>query len=583
MMHTNTRHVRSGAVGVLMILLALGLVFPIGAEPLQPAADVPDPQFNRLYHNDEIVSFLQGYESAFPEWVRLESIGKASAGGDMWLVTINNPATGPELSKPAMYVDGAIHANEVQGSETILYLINYLLHNYGRLDPVTELMDRAVFYFVPMVNPDCRAKWFDEPSTASFPRTVPVHIDDDRDGRLDEDGFDDLDGDGEITQMRKRVPLGEGDYKLHPKDPRRLVEVEHDELGDYIRLGSEGVDNDGDGRVNEDTIGYVDPNRTWGYGWQPRYVQSGTTQYPLQIAESRSIAKWLIDHPNIIAAQSFHNTGQMILRGPGSKMARRYERQDVRAYDLIAQEGEKALPGYRYMVLWKDLYTAYGGTLDHLYGIHGAITFSNELWGPVQDFDGDGDVTEEERFKFNDLLTHGRMFSDWKEVEHPQYGTVEVGGFRHDTWRVPEGWMLEEECHRNASFVFFHASQMPKLRFGEPRVEKVDRDLWRVHLPVRNDRAIPSMTAVATQLKLHRPDIVTVEGAKVVSSGIVQDAFLDKVDLQKHQPERLMVDGIDGLSTRTLFFLVEGKGEIEVKYDSLKAGTINQMIELTQN
>ncbi|MCP4897488.1 MAG: peptidase M14 [bacterium] len=580
-MDTRTRPVSLFVImRTLLVVLLVGCCSQANAASLQAVAEVPDPQFNRLYPNDEIVEFLRGYAKAFPEWVRLESIGKASAGGDMWVLSINNPETGPELSKPAMYVDGATHANEVQGTETALYLINYLLHNYGELDPVTELMDRAVFYFVPMVNPDSREKWFTEPSTASFPRTVPVHIDDDRDGRIDEDGMEDLDGDGELTQMRKRVPLGEGDYKLHPDDPRRLVEVEDDELGDYIRLGSEGIDNDGDGRVNEDSIGYVDPNRTWGYGWQPRYVQNGTTQYPLQIAESRSIALWALEHPNVIAAQSFHNTGQMILRGPGSKMARRYERVDVRAYDIIGEEGEKLLPGYKYMVLWKDLYTAYGGTLDHFYGIHGAITFSNELWGPVQDFDGDGDVTEEERFKFSDLLTHGRMFSEWTEFDHPQYGTVEIGGFRHDTWRVPEGWMLEEECHRNASFVFYHATQLPKLRFGEPIVEHIDGKLWRIHVPVRNDRAIPSMTAVASQLKLHRPDIVTVEGAQVISSGVVQDAYLNKVDLQKHRPERLMVDGVEGRSTKTLFLLVEGSGDITVTYDSVKAGTLTKTIEL---
>ncbi len=550
------------------------------AEPLRAQAPAPDPQFNRLYHNDEIVAFLRGYVAAYPDWVRLESIGKAGNGGDMWLLTINNPASGGELDKPAMYVDGAIHANEVQGTETVLYLINYLLHNYGRLEPVTELLDRAVFYFVPIVNPDSRAMWFDEPSSAGFPRTVPVHIDDDRDGRVDEDGYEDLDGDGEITQMRKRVPMGEGDYRLHPKDPRRLVDLEDDELGDYIRLGAEGIDNDGDGRLNEDTIGYVDPNRTWGYGWQPRYVQSGTTQYPLQIPETRSIALWALDHPNIIAAQSFHNTGRMILRGPGAKTMRRYERADVGVFDRIGEEGEKLLPGYSYYVLWKDLYTAYGGTLDHFYGIHGAISFTNELFGPEQDFDGDGEVSEDERFLFIDRLTQKRMFVDWKEIEHPQYGTVEVGGYRHDTRRVPEGWMLEEDCHRNTSFVLFHASHMPRITFGEPTVEKLGGNLWRIHLPVLNDRAIPTVTAVARQLRLHRQDIATVEGATVISSGIVQDVYLDKVDIQKHRPERLLVPGVDGLSTRTLFFLVEGSGEIEITYDSLKAGKLTTTVRL---
>jgi hypothetical protein len=172
------------------------------------------------------------------------------------------------------------------------------------------------------------------------------------------------------------------------------------------------------------------------------------------------------------------------------------------------------------------------------------------------------------------------MFVDWKEIDHPQYGTVEVGGYRHDTSRVPEGWMLEEDCHRNASFVLFHASHMPRLSFGEPTVENLGGDLWRVHVPILNDRAIPSMTAVARRLKLHRPDIATIDGAKVISSGIVQDAYLDKIDIQKNRPERLLVDGVPGLSTRTLFFLVEGKVDVTVTYDSLKAGTTRGIITL---
>ena len=565
---------------VLAVLTLVAGGSELMAQTLEAKVPPPDPHFNRLSHNDEIVGFLRGYVASYPDWVKLESIGKTTGGSDTWLVTINNPKTGPELSKPAMFVDGATHANEVQGTETVLYLIDYMLDNYGKLDKVTELMDRTVFYFVPMVNADSRAKWFEAPATPSYPRTVPVNIDDDRDGRVDEDGYEDLNGDGELTQMRKKVPLGQGRFRLDPKDPRRLVPIEEDELGDYIRLGGEGIDNDGDGRVNEDQVGYVDPNRTFAYGWAPRYVQPGSTDYPLQIPETRNIALWALDHPNIAAAQSFHNTGQMILRGPGTKAMGRYEVSDIRVYDRIGEEGENIIPGYSYFILWKDLYSAYGGTIDHFYGIHGAIAFSNELFGPQQDFDKDGEVTEEERLKFVDLLTLGRMAVEWKEFDHPQYGQIEIGGFRHDTGRVPEGWMLEEDCHRNALFVLYHARQLPKIRFDDPTVEKVDGDLYRVHVPVVNERSIPTVTAIARKNKLHRLDLATVEGAKVVASGIVRDLYFNKVDLQKHRPERLMVPSVEGLSTRTLFFLVEGKGNITVAYDSVKAGKITQDIEL---
>jgi hypothetical protein len=563
--------------------LALALAFPAvlgAAEPIRPAAEPPTPPFNRLSDFAEVEGYLRGYARAFPDWVTLESIGKSVQGRDMWLVTLNNPATGPASSKPAMYVDGNTHANEVQGTEVVVYLIDFLLANYGRLERVSELLDRAAFYFVPVVNPDGRALWFAGPATPHFPRTVMVPVDDDRDGLVDEDAYDDLDGDGVITQMRKKVPLGQGRFRLHPKDPRILAPVEDDELGDYVSFGPEGLDNDGDGRINEDTVGYVDPNRTWGYGWEPEYVQEGAGPYPLGIPETRAIATWALTADNVAAAQSFHNNGNMILRGPGAKAHPPYPRADVRVYDLIGEEGQRMLPGYRYLLSWRDLYTTYGSTDDHFYRVHGAVTFTNELYEAPTDLDGDEETSPEEQMEFNDLLTLGRQFVAFKEVEHPQYGTVEVGGFRQDVGRVPEGWMLAEEVHRNAAFVLLHAHHLPKLSFGEAKAEAEGRDLWRLEVTVVNERAIPSVTAWARQSKIHRPDVATVEGARVVASGLVEDAYLDRIEIQKHRPERLMVPGVDGVSARTLFFLVEGRGEVTVRYDSLKGGKLSRNVTL---
>lgn len=566
-----------------LALAATPLPGQTAAEPLQPVGGShPSPGYNRLHDYDELVGAMRAYERAYPAWVTMESIGKSIEGRDLWMLTVNNPETGGDLDKPGMYIDGNIHANEVQGAETALYTVDYLLSNYGRLDRVTELLDRIAFYVLPMVNPDGRARWFEGPSTPHFPRTVMVAVDDDRDGEADEDGYEDLDRDGVITQMRKKVPMGEGTHRIHPKDPRLLVEVEEGELGDYRYLGTEGVDDDGDGLVNEDTIGYVDPNRTWGYFWMPRYVQAGAGDYPLQIPETRAIALWALEHPNVGAVQSYHNNGQMILRGPGSKLQPPYPGADVRVYDLIGERGEVLLPGYDYYVTWKDLYTVYGDTTDHFYSIHGAIALTNELYDPPADLDGDGEVTPEEEMEFNDLLTLGRQFVEWTEVDHPQYGEVEVGGERHDVGRVPESWMLEPEIHRNNAFVLFHAAQLPKLMIGEPEVERLGGNLYRVEVPVTNDAGIPTVTALAEQNDLHRPDVATVGGATVVASGLVDDPYLDKVRLQEHRPERLMVPGVGSYTSRRLFFLVEkGRGdEITVTYDSLKGGKVEKRLRL---
>ena len=90
------------------------------------------------------------------------------------------------------------------------------------------------------------------------------------------------------------------------------------------------------------------------------------------------------------------------------------------------------------------------------------------------------------------------------------------------------------------------------------------------------------MTATAVQNKLHRQDVATVTGGKVISSGLVNDPYLDKIEVQDHRADRLMVPGVDGLSTRILFFLVQGDGEITVHYDSLKGGQLAKKIALRE-
>ncbi len=61
------------------------------------------------------------------------------------------------------------------------------------------------------------------------------------------------------------------------------------------------------------------------------------------------------------------------------------------------------------------------------------------------------------------------------------------------------------------------------FRSGSAVVKKMGDHLWKVEVPVLNDRAIPSMTAMALNNKLHRKDLATITGGKVLSSGIVND------------------------------------------------------------
>ena len=223
-------------------------------------------RFDRYYTLEQVYEAARAANTAFPEMTKLEEVGRSEEGRPLYALTINNPKTGLALSKPGIYLDGNIHGNEIQGGEICLYLLDYLLGNYGKNKDVTELIDKKVFYIVPVVNPDGRWHFFNDANTPSSNRSVRIPLDDDKDGLIDEDPPEDLDGDGSITTMRKKDLFGE--YKTDPEDARLMVRVKPGETGEWTTLGGEGTDNDGDGLINEDAEGYVDGNRQWGFDWR---------------------------------------------------------------------------------------------------------------------------------------------------------------------------------------------------------------------------------------------------------------------------------------------------------------------------
>ncbi len=74
---------------------------------------MPATRFDRYYRYDDLTRLLSAYAQEHPDLIRLESIGKSFEGRDIWLVTVTNVATGPAAEKPALWVDGNIHASEV--------------------------------------------------------------------------------------------------------------------------------------------------------------------------------------------------------------------------------------------------------------------------------------------------------------------------------------------------------------------------------------------------------------------------------------------------------------------------------------
>ncbi len=200
--------------------------------------------FDHYHTLTEIQTYLQALPHRFPELVTLREIGRSREGRPIWAVDVNNPNTGPAGEKPGFYVDGNIHGGEVLGGEAALAFLDRLFTEYGHDPEITELVDTRAFYVVPVVNPDGRAISVETPENHRW-NVRPV--DEDGDGRVDEDPPEDLDGDGRILQMR--VPDPEGGWVIDDADPRRMVRVRGEADGrPRFRVMEEGIDNDEDGR-----------------------------------------------------------------------------------------------------------------------------------------------------------------------------------------------------------------------------------------------------------------------------------------------------------------------------------------------
>ncbi|OGD28007.1 MAG: hypothetical protein A2V57_08710 [Candidatus Aminicenantes bacterium RBG_19FT_COMBO_65_30] len=585
----------------LVLACAAGLVLTAAFARAQKASDPAFKvklDFNRWHDTNELYADMKRLQTTFPKFLKLESIGKSFRGRDIMLMTVNNPATGPEAGKAAMYIEANIHGNEIQGGEVCLYTIWYLMENYGRVDDITRLVDERVFYIIPTVNPDGRQFFMEGPGGNARSGHVPV--DDDNDGVFDEDPPEDINGNGIVEQIRMYVP-GRGNYRVSRTNPNVLEPVPFGETGDYIMLGQEGVDNDGDGLVNEDGPGSYDGNRNWASDWQPSYVQNGAMDYPFQIPEARAVSDFLKAHPNVAGVQSYHNSAGMILRGPGAESAGEYPMSDVRFYDELGQNGERILPFYRYLVIWSGLYTVHGGFIDWTNDGLGIVSFSNELWNGEQYFtspalkDQQADPSSPiapgvSRYYFDKYLEFGDEYLEWKPFDHPQFGKVEMGGvWKKFQGRVPPRFMNEELCHRNMAFSLYQADEMPLIRMGETSVEKLGGDVYRVFVDITNPKVAPTIMARAAQTSVVRPDLLLVDGKKIE---VIAASFIDNKAVYKANPsvtplvdqkdlKRIIVrNGQPGKTTRTAVLLIKGSGTVTVTYDSVKGGKASATVAL---
>jgi murein tripeptide amidase MpaA len=487
---------------------------------------MPDVQFKTFYRYDDLTHILKSYAEEYPQFVRLQSIGKSYEGRDICLVTLTNFETGEDQHKPAFWVDGNIHATELAASSACLYLINRMVTDYGSNPDVKRCMDTRVFYVCPRVSPDGA-----ELALADTPKVVrsstrPYPYDEEPLGGLAQE---DIDGDGRMLFMR--VPDPNGAWKVYPDEPRLMVRRDPIETGgEYYRLLPEGPVEDYDGALIplQPKKENLDLNRNFPLKWRQEHEQNGAGVYPTSEPEIHTIVDFITRHPNITGGVAFHTFSGVLLRPYGDQDDKTLPAEDLWTFEKIGDKGAQ-VTGYPALSVYHDFRyhprkVITGVFNDWMYDHLGAFAWVVEIWSPQRqaglqgykyiDWYREHDLEDDlKMIQWSDEKLGGKGYVDWYPFDHPQLGRIELGGWdRLYAFRNPPPEYLEKEIAPLADWLLWHLLISPRLELYEVSATPLGEDAYRVRLVVHNTGWLPTyVTKKALEKKLVRGVVCEIE------------------------------------------------------------------------
>jgi hypothetical protein len=553
-----------------------GLLKAVGS-PVNPKVPI---FWNRYYDTEALETLSRKIVRAYPHLAKWQAIGKSHQGRRIWCLTITDFGKGSPIRKPATYIQGNIHGNEIQGGEFALYTAWYLTESFADTKYIRDLLADKVFYIVPTINPDSRDYFIHKPTNDQSPRGYYT---------ANGPGFNDLDRDGSITQMRIKNPKGV--WRIDPKNPLGMIRLDQQEIirvngvetakapdaGNYDLL-PEGAVGELKGTGLDDEKD--DPNRNWGFGWEDG--RNTTPWLPFTFPETKAVRDFFLAHPNIAVAESFHNNGGDLVpatakRERGKKEDTDDSDEDIRIYNELAKHGEEVLPAYKYVELFKNEGIP-SREVDWMFAKRGAYSFISELMSGMF-HDPKTHERNETYYTFNDDLLFGDAIVPWHEVISPIFGRVEVGGAKKTYGRLDPGFLLEEDAHRNMAFSLYLSYETPKLLVKDITVKDVGNGLQEVTTIIANTRLLPTHSGPDLSHNIARPDYITLKTtAKVISAtqiDSVNGPDIKVIKEQKDNPQRFEIDNIPGHSSIIVRWTVQGIGPYTVTLYSVKGGAVS--------
>ena len=481
----------------LLVVLAL-----CSSATAAPVAPLP---FDHILRYDELTKLLRAWADARPDLVQLEGIGATPKGRTIWFLTLTNKRTGAALEKPALVVDGNMHATEWGGGVAALHFVWRLLKDYGSDERITRLLDTRTVYVLPRMTPDGVEATLEQ---GRFIRSVDRPYP----NAAMQPGIHqrDLDGDGRTVFMRYRDP--NGPWKQYAGDPRLMLPRAPDETGgDYWRVLPEGMITDYNGATIADPLAHepldFGANFPGDLGTAPPSKTAGP--YPASEPEVAAYVGAIAQRPNIVAHVTCHTFGGLVLTPPVN-IGEQVPAADRHAYETLAARAA-ALTGYRamsYLDLRSEGRESYiPSAFGWLYNRRGIYSFITEFWNPLRAAGISLEGTTESAWLFgfhsvddevkllrwSDKELGGDGFVPWHRFNHPQLGPVEIGGFDliRYWYNIPFD-RLEKEVAPHSEWLIYLGLATPRLAIRSFSAEPIAENLWRVRLVVENTGWLPT-------------------------------------------------------------------------------------------
>ncbi|WP_201739434.1 M14 family metallopeptidase [Dokdonia sinensis] len=491
---------------------------------------------------------------------QLKSLTKTAGGKDIWMLTLS---AGAPDAHPGIAIMGGVQGDHLLGTELSIKMAENILQNHP------EALKKTSFYIFPNLSPDATAQYFSSMKYARQGNASPT--DDDRDGKVDEDPYEDLNGDGIITMMRVEDPTG--DYQMLEEDNRIMVKADPNkgDRGTY-KLLSEGRDNDKDGVFNEDGAGGVYFNKNFTFGFP--YFEKGAGEHPVSEVEHRALLDYLYTQWNIYAILTFapENNLSKPLKYDKGKASKRVItsilENDAKLNEMLSEMYNEIIP--------KDdapeNHGEGGSAFEWSYFHFGRLAMSTPGWWPEK-AKGDS-INKAPKDKHANFLRYAEeqgmenVFIPWQEVQHPDFpnNKVEVGGINPFAMTHPPYPLVDSIAIKHTDFILKVAQMQPELQLVNLKQEKVDNNLTRITVDLHNNGLLPTHTEMGDKSRWLRKINVymKVNGNQQLISG----------------KGRQVIEKLDGDGTMQLSWLVQGSGKVTIEATAPQAGTATQTINL---